>query len=43
MQHAIISRISEDGYLAGEIVARVKHEYAAGESKVFGPTNLRKA
>ena len=41
MQHAIVSRISEAEYLAGEKIARVKHEYVAGE--VFAMAGASKA
>lgn len=41
MQHAIVSRISEQEYLEGEKVARVKHEYVAGE--VFAMAGASKA
>ena len=43
MQHAIVTRISEADYLEGEVTAKLRHEYVAGEvfamagaSKVHG-------
>ncbi len=41
MQHAIVRRISEEEYLEGEKIARIKHEYVAGE--VFAMAGASKA